>query len=82
MQMWLLIGIMGLLAGAVAFNLVPANYRGGIIGTMLVGAGAALFGTWIAQSIGYITQSSGAFAGMLAATVVLLLWRAISKPAG
>ena len=82
MQMWLLIGIMGLLAGAVAFNLVSANYRGGIIGTMLVGAGAALFGVWVAQRIGFITQSSGAFAGMAAASLVLVVWRAISRPAG
>lgn len=82
MLMWLLIGIMGLLAGALAFNLVPANYRGGIIGTMIVGMFAALFGTWVAQRVGFITQSSGAFAGMGAAVLVLVIWRAISKPAG
>lgn len=80
--MWLLIGFIGLLAGALAYNLVPANYRGGIIGTMLVGGCAAMFGAFMANRIGILTQSSGAFGGMFFAVLVLVAWRAISRPAG
>ena len=79
--MWLLIGFIGLLAGALAYNLVPANYRGGIIGTMLVGGFAALFGAFMANRIGILTQSSGACAGMFFAVLILVIWRAISPPA-
>jgi uncharacterized membrane protein YeaQ/YmgE (transglycosylase-associated protein family) len=78
--MWLLIGFIGMLVGAVSFYLVPANYRGGIIGTMLVGIFAALFGAIMAQRIGILTQSSGGFAGLFFAVLVLVGWRAISKP--
>lgn len=79
--MWLLIGFIGMLAGALAYYLVPANYRGGIIGTMVVGILAALFGAIMANRIGILTQSSGAFGGMFCAVLVLVAWRAISKPA-
>jgi uncharacterized membrane protein YeaQ/YmgE (transglycosylase-associated protein family) len=78
--MWLLIGIIGMLVGAIIFNLVPANYRGGIIGTMLVGTFAALFGAVMAQRVGILTQSSGGFAGIFFAVLVLVGYRAISKP--
>lgn len=78
--MWLLIGFIGLLAGAIAYYLVPANYRGGIIGTMIAGGLAALFGAFMANRIGILTQSSGAFGGMFCAVLVLVIWRAISKP--
>ena len=77
--MWLLIGFLGLLAGALSFWVVPANYRGGIIGTMIVGVFAALFGAYMAQRVGFLTQSSGAFAGMACAALVLVLWWAISR---
>jgi uncharacterized membrane protein YeaQ/YmgE (transglycosylase-associated protein family) len=78
--MWLLIGIIGMLVGAIVFNLVPANYRGGIIGTMVVGVCAALFGAVMAQRVGILTQSSGGFAGIFCAVIVLVAYRAISKP--
>jgi uncharacterized membrane protein YeaQ/YmgE (transglycosylase-associated protein family) len=78
--MWLLIGIIGMLVGAISFHLVPANYRGGIIGTMVVGIFAALFGAVMAQRVGMVTQSSGGFAGIFCAVLVLVAYRAISKP--
>lgn len=78
--MWLLIGIIGMLVGAIVFNLVPANYRGGIIGTMVVGVVASLFGAVMAQRVGMLTQSSGGFAGIFFAVIVLVAYRAISKP--
>jgi uncharacterized membrane protein YeaQ/YmgE (transglycosylase-associated protein family) len=78
--MWLLIGVIGMLVGAIVFNLVPANYRGGIIGTMVVGVFAALFGAIMAQRVGILTQSSGGFAGIFCAVVALVAYRAISKP--
>lgn len=78
--MWLLIGVIGLLAGVLAFNLAPAAYRGGIIGTMLVGAFAALFGALMASRIGIPIQSSGSFAAISCAVLVLVIWRVISKP--
>lgn len=78
--MWLLIGFIGLLAGAVSFSLVPRNYPGGIIATMLVGAFAALVGAFMSLRIGILTQSSGAIGGLLCAVLVLVIWRLISKP--
>jgi len=78
--MWLLVGIIGMLVGAIVFNLVPANYHGGIIGTMVVGVCAALFGAVMAQRVGILTQSSGGFAGIFCAVIVLVAYRAISKP--
>ena len=79
--MWLLIGFIGLLAGALCHYIVPANYRGGMLGTAIVGCVAALFGAFISLRVGVMTQSSGAFAGLAAAVLVLIIWRAISSRA-
>lgn len=78
--MWLLIGFIGLLLGVLAFYLLPASYRGGIIGTMLVGSFAALIGAIMANRVGMLTQQSGGFAGLVCAVVVLGIWRVISPP--
>ncbi len=80
---WLLVG---LLAGAIARLIIPANRRLGCLGTLVLGLAGSLVGGWI----GYILEShpyrrfspAGLLGSILGALLILGLFRLLGVGGG
>ncbi len=79
--------ILGLIAGAIAKAIYPGYQGGGILATMLLGIGGALFGGWLGNLLfgtsggaiyGALTISSVFFA-VLGAILLIFLWNLLTR---
>ena len=76
---WLVIIILGGLAGGLAKLLMPGRDPGGCIITIILGIAGAFLGTWLGRLVGLYgpNDSAGFIGAVLGAIVLLLLYRVI-----
>jgi uncharacterized membrane protein YeaQ/YmgE (transglycosylase-associated protein family) len=81
MGTWLVIALVGLVLAAGTFALIPGRVRGGILGTMVVGAIGAVVMTWLAQQVGLAMPgyTTGFFTAVVGTGLVLAVWRTVMK---
>jgi len=70
--------VVGLLVGVLARFLLPGDDPMGIIGTIIVGIIGAVIGGWAAGAIFKDTAGVDWIASIIAAIVLLLVWRAVA----
>jgi uncharacterized membrane protein YeaQ/YmgE (transglycosylase-associated protein family) len=71
--------VVGAIVGVLARFLVPGDDPMGIIGTIVLGILGALIGGWVAGAIFPDTAGVDWIASILAAVVLVLLWRALAR---
>ena len=71
--------VVGVIVGVLARFLVPGRDPIGIIGTIVLGILGALIGGWVAGAIFPDTAGIDWIASILAAIVLVLLWRALAQ---
>ncbi|HEY6662712.1 MAG TPA: GlsB/YeaQ/YmgE family stress response membrane protein [Sphingomicrobium sp.] len=76
---WLVIIILGGLAGGLAKLLMPGRDPGGCIITIILGIAGAFLGTWLGRLVGLYgpNDNAGFIGAVLGAIVLLLLYRVI-----
>lgn len=74
--------VVGVIVGVLARFLVPGDDPMGIIGTIVLGILGALIGGWVAGAIFSDTAGIDWIASILAAIVLVLLWRAVARNRG
>ncbi|HEX6742287.1 MAG TPA: GlsB/YeaQ/YmgE family stress response membrane protein [Sphingomicrobium sp.] len=76
---WLVIAILGLLAGALAKLLTPGRDPGGCIVTILLGIAGAFLGTWLGRLVHlYGPDDKAGFIGaVVGAIIILVVYRLI-----
>jgi uncharacterized membrane protein YeaQ/YmgE (transglycosylase-associated protein family) len=74
--------VVGVIVGVLARFLVPGHDPMGIIGTIVLGILGALIGGWVAGAIFPDTAGIDWIASILAAIVLVLLWRAVARNRG
>jgi uncharacterized membrane protein YeaQ/YmgE (transglycosylase-associated protein family) len=74
--------LFGLVVGVVAKFLTPGRDPGGFILTTLIGVAGALLGGYIGRALGFYgpNQAAGFLMSVLGAIVLLLIYRAVSRP--
>ena len=74
--------LFGLVVGVVAKFLTPGRDPGGFILTTLLGVAGALLGGYIGRALGFYgpNQAAGFLMSVLGAIVLLLIYRAVSRP--
>jgi uncharacterized membrane protein YeaQ/YmgE (transglycosylase-associated protein family) len=70
--------VVGLVVGVLARFLLPGDDPMGIIGTIIVGIIGAVIGGWAAGAIFKDTAGVDWIASIVAAIVLLLVWRAVA----
>jgi len=70
--------VVGLVVGVLARFLLPGDDPMGIIGTIIVGIIGAVIGGWAAGAIFKDTAGVDWIASIIAAIVLLLVWRAVA----
>lgn len=78
---WLIIIILGLLAGALAKLITPGRDPGGCIVTILLGIAGAFLGTWLGRLAGlYGPDDNAGFIGaVIGAILILLVYRLVLR---
>ena len=71
--------LVGLIVGVLARFLLPGDDPMGLIGTIIVGIIGAVVGGWAAGAIFKDTAGVDWIASIIAAIVLLLIWRAVSS---
>ena len=71
--------VVGAIVGVLARFLVPGDDPMGIIGTIVLGILGALIGGWVAGAIFPDTAGVDWIASIIAAIVLVLVWRAIAR---
>ena len=71
--------VVGAIVGVLARFLVPGDDPMGIIGTIVLGILGALIGGWVAGAIFPDTAGIDWIASIIAAVVLVLLWRAVAR---
>ena len=74
--------VVGVIVGVLARFLVPGRDPLGILGTIALGILGALIGGWVAGAIFPDTAGIDWIASILAAIVLVLLWRAVARNRG
>ena len=74
--------VVGVIVGVLARFLVPGHDPMGILGTIVLGILGALIGGWVAGAIFPDTAGIDWIASILAAIVLVLLWRAVARNRG
>ena len=74
--------VVGVIVGVLARLLVPGRDPLGILGTIVLGILGALIGGWVAGAIFPDTAGIDWIASILAAIVLVLLWRAVARNRG
>lgn len=74
--------LFGLVVGIVAKLLTPGRDPGGFILTILIGIAGALLGGWLGRALGFYGthQGAGFIVSVIGAIVLLLIYRAVSRP--
>jgi uncharacterized membrane protein YeaQ/YmgE (transglycosylase-associated protein family) len=70
--------VVGIIVGVLARFLVPGRDPMGVIGTIVLGILGAVIGGWVAGEILPETTGVDWIASILAAILLVLLWRAVS----
>ena len=70
--------VVGLIVGVLARFLLPGDDPMGIIGTIIVGIIGAVIGGWAAGAIFQDTAGVDWIASIIAAILLLLVWRAVA----
>jgi uncharacterized membrane protein YeaQ/YmgE (transglycosylase-associated protein family) len=71
--------VIGAIVGVLARFLVPGDDPMGIIGTIVLGILGAVIGGWAAGAIFKDTAGVDWIASIIAAIVLVLVWRAVSR---
>ena len=71
--------VVGAIVGVLARFLVPGDDPMGIIGTIVLGILGVLIGGWVAGAIFPDTAGIDWIASIIAAIVLVLLWRAVAS---
>ena len=71
--------VVGLVVGVLARFLLPGRDPMGLIATIIVGILGAVIGGWVAGAIFADTAGVDWIASIIAAIVLLLIWRAVSS---
>jgi uncharacterized membrane protein YeaQ/YmgE (transglycosylase-associated protein family) len=74
--------VVGLIVGVLARFLLPGDDPMGLIGTIVVGIIGAVVGGWAAGAIFQDTSGVDWIASIVAAIVLLLVWRAVAGRSG
>ena len=76
---WLIILILGLLAGALAKLITPGRDPGGCIVTLLIGIAGAFLGTWLGRLAGLYgpNDNAGFIGAVIGAIIILLVYRLV-----
>jgi uncharacterized membrane protein YeaQ/YmgE (transglycosylase-associated protein family) len=74
--------VVGLVVGVLARFLLPGDDPMGLIGTIVVGIIGAVVGGWAAGAIFQDTSGVDWIASIVAAIVLLLVWRAVAGRSG
>ena len=74
--------VVGAIVGVLARFLVPGRDPLGILGTIVLGILGALIGGWVAGAIFPDTAGIDWIASILAAIVLVLLWRSVARNRG
>jgi uncharacterized membrane protein YeaQ/YmgE (transglycosylase-associated protein family) len=76
---WLVIILLGLLAGALAKLLMPGKDPGGCIVTILLGIAGAVLGTWLGRLLHLYgpNEQAGFIGAVVGAFIILLAYRLI-----
>jgi uncharacterized membrane protein YeaQ/YmgE (transglycosylase-associated protein family) len=74
--------LFGLVVGVVAKFLTPGRDPGGFILTTLLGVAGAVLGGYLGRVLGFYgpNQAAGFLMSVLGAIVLLLIYRAVSRP--
>lgn len=74
--------LFGLVVGIVAKFLTPGRDPGGFILTTLLGVAGAVLGGYLGRALGFYgpNQAAGFLMSVLGAIVLLLIYRAVSRP--
>ena len=77
---WLVIIVLGLVAGAIAKLITPGRDPGGCIVTLLLGIAGAFLGTWLGRLAGLYgpNDSAGLIGAVIGAVIILLVYRLIA----
>ena len=75
----LIVGVIGLVIGAVAKLIVPGKDPGGILVTMLLGLAGSWIGGFAGSAFGVTTLAGGIIMAVLGSILLLLLWRLIQR---
>jgi uncharacterized membrane protein YeaQ/YmgE (transglycosylase-associated protein family) len=80
-QSWLVIIVLGGLAGGLAKLLMPGRDPGGCIITILLGIAGALVGNWLGHAVGWYRpgETAGFVAAVVGAFLLLLIYRLITR---
>jgi uncharacterized membrane protein YeaQ/YmgE (transglycosylase-associated protein family) len=78
---WLIVIILGGLAGGLAKLLMPGKDPGGCIITILLGIAGALLGTWLGRILHLYgpNEQAGFIGAVVGAFVILLIYRLIAR---
>ena len=71
--------VIGAIVGVIARFLIPGKDPMGIIGTIVLGILGAVIGGWVAGEVFEETTGVDWIASILAAVVLVLLWRAVAS---
>lgn len=77
---WLVIIVLGLVAGAIAKLITPGRDPGGCIITLVLGIAGAFLGTWLGRLAGLYdpNDSAGLIGAVIGAVIILLVYRLIA----
>jgi uncharacterized membrane protein YeaQ/YmgE (transglycosylase-associated protein family) len=80
LQPWVLIGVIGLIAGALAHYVIPRKSPGGMVGTALVGMVGALACAWLGRYFGMTVPggTSGFVTAVIGSGLVLTIWQLVA----
>ena len=78
---WLIILLLGLLAGALAKLITPGRDPGGCIVTILLGIAGAFLGTWLGRLAGLYgpNDNAGFIGAVIGAILILLVYRLVLR---
>ena len=76
---WLVVIVLGLLAGALAKLITPGRDPGGCIVTLLLGNAGAFLGTWLGRLAGLSgpNDTAGVLGAVIGAVIILLVYRLV-----
>lgn len=80
---WIISGVMGLIAGAIARLLFPGKENMGWIMTMVLGIAGSMAATWAGRALGLYAEgaAAGFIGSVVGALVLLFIYSKVAKKA-
>ncbi len=80
---WIISGVMGLIAGAIARLLFPGKENMGWIMTMVLGIAGSMAATWAGRALGLYAEgaAAGFIGSIVGALVLLFIYSKVAKKA-